>query len=100
MAAEQIIDSISIVSLFVASLLIIYVLVKYYRGMKTPPFWIYIAGGFLFLTFVSVLNTFSMKVDELALSVIRLAGHLLFLVGAVSLFRSYRSRINFDEKSK
>lgn len=99
MPAGQIIDSISIASLLVASMLIIYVLAKYYKGMKTPPFWIYIASGFLFLTFVSVLNTFSMNVDEMVLSVINLVGHLLFLVGAVSLFKSYSSRIKFDKKS-
>ncbi len=100
MMAGQIIDLISIGSLLVASLLIFYVLAKYYRGMRTPPFWIYIAGGFLFLTFAGVLTTIPLKVDELVLGMIRLIGHLLFLVGAIALFRSYSSRIKFDKESK
>ncbi len=99
MAIEQIIDSISIISLFFASSLIIYVLAKYYKGMRTPPFWIYTAGGFLLITFVSVLDSFSMEVNGTVLGVIKMVGHVLFLVGAMVLFRSYSSRIKFDRRS-
>ncbi len=99
MMAGQIIDLISIISLFVASLLIFYVLAKYYRGMRTPPFWIYIAGGFILITLASVLTAASFKVDGIVLQTISMSGHLLFLVGAIALFRSYSSRIKFDKES-
>lgn len=98
MILEQIIDSFSIMSLLTASFLFFYILIKYYKGMRTPPFWIYIFAGFLVITFVNILTTVWTMVGELILRIIILIGYLLFLIGVVELFKSYRSRIKFDKK--
>lgn len=96
--ANQIVDLFSVLSLLTASFLFFYILLKYYKGMKTPPFWIYVFAGFLFITFVNILGSTPFKVNELVLRSIRLIGHLLFLMGIIKLLKTYSARIKFDKK--
>jgi len=98
MIIEQLVDLISILSLLTASSLFFYILVKYYRGMKTPPFWIYVFAGFIFITFASILGGATFKFNDMILRIIRLAGHLLFLIGVIKLLKTYSSKIKFDKK--
>ena len=97
MIAEMI-DFISIISLTAASIVFLFIFLKYYKGMKAPPFWIYVFGGFFLITLVNVLAAFPRLANDLILRVIRLFGHLLFLVGVLELLKTYRSRIKFDKK--
>ena len=95
---EQIIDMISVISLVVSSFIIFYILLKYYKGMKTPPFWIYAFAGFLFIAFVSILGNIPYKIDDLVLRILRLFGFLLFLFASIQLLKTYTTRIKFDTK--
>jgi hypothetical protein len=63
----EIIDSISIICLTVASVIFFFIILKYYRGMKAPPFWIYVFGGFLLITLVNVLGVFPRLANDLIL---------------------------------
>ena len=94
----EIIDLISVITFLAASAIFLYIIVKYYKGMKTPPFWIYVFAAFLLVTFVNVLDFVPKMIDEMILKIIKAVGYLLFLVGVLELFRSYKSRIKFDEE--
>jgi hypothetical protein len=95
---EQIIDMLSILSLVVSSFMLFYILLKYYKGMRTPPFWIYAFAAFLFIAFVSILGNIPFKIDDLILRILRLIGFLLFLFASIQLFKTYTTRIKFDTK--
>jgi hypothetical protein len=96
--AEQMLDLFSILSLLAASSLFLYIIVKYYRGMESPPFWIYTFAGFFFITFVNFLNTTQFIVNGLILSILKFIGYLLFFIGIFKLFRIYEAKIKFDKK--
>lgn len=97
---EQIINLLSVISLVASSFILYYVLLKYYRGMKTPPFWLYAFTAFLFIAFASILENVVLNIDSLVLKILRLAGYLLFLVAAIKLFKIYNARIKFDVNPK
>lgn len=94
------IDIISIV-LFVATIgIFFYLIIRYHRGMKTPPFWMYIIAGFIFITLRDVLVSAAdiFPQNELVLSLIRFLGQLSMLIGVILLLKSFTSRIKFDKK--
>lgn len=93
------IDVVSMGFLLSASVLFTYILLKFYRGIKRPPFWIYIYAGYLLITLHGILISVPLEFDETIVSIVRLIGNLLMLIGVISLFRSFRSRIAFDKTS-
>lgn len=100
MANTILIDSVSIIVFFTATVFILYTMVKFLKGMKKPPFWVYLIGGFFLITLHGLLVTFNIKLfSDDAISLIRLIGNFAILVGVVKLYRSYSSRIKYDRTS-
>ena len=72
-----------------------------FRGMRKPPFWLYLFGGFLVITFHSVLAVFSFSFDSAFIpayfvSLIRLVGNILIFLGIYKLYKIQSSSIKFD----
>ncbi len=94
-----IIDYASFAIFLVSTVFIFYMLAKYLRGMRTPPFWLYLLVGFVLITLHGVLTTFTVKeLPEWISSVVRLGGNLAVLLGVYKLYRAYSSKIKFDRE--
>ncbi len=100
-ATTTIIDGTSMLLLFVITGLFVYMLLKHFKGMQTPSFWVYFLFGFILISLHSALLTVS-KVSQyqLYLHLLRLVGYLTIFIGIVRLFVSYESKIKFDRKVK
>ena len=97
------IDGASIMLFLAATGIILLTIMTRFKGMKKPPFWIYLFGGFLLITFHSVLSVFSSVADlsflpAFVMPAIRLLGNLAVFIGVYKLYRSQSSSIKFDKE--
>lgn len=96
---STIIDVSSMILLLLSTAGLFYILVKYFKGMKKPPFWIYLIGGFMIMTFHTILIAYYPDIlKPLITASIRFVASLFFLIGILILLRSYRTKIKFDKK--
>lgn len=94
-------DVLSISFLMGSALCFLYILLVYFRGMETPPFWFYFFFGFIFVAFHGILQSVpQIAGHKLFLSSVRLLGYLIMFVGFMQLLRSYTSKIKFDKSIK
>jgi len=87
MLIEMILDLLSALFLFSATSLLIMIFHKYFRGIKTPRFWIYIAAGFYLMTFYTFLTSTE---TSIALSMIRAVASMFMFVGVYELYKRFR----------
>lgn len=95
------IESMSIVIFMMATFLIFQTLLSRFKGMKTPPFWIYLFSGFFIITFHGVLNVVNISFQffpAYAISLLRLVGNLAVLMGVYKLYKTQSASIKFDQR--
>lgn len=96
-----IIESFSIGFFLAATLLIFYNIIKFFKGMKKPPIWIYLLIGFILITLHGILSTLPIEVfPRTALALLRLSGNFAIFFGAFKLYRSYSAKIKYDKTLK
>jgi len=94
-----VIDWTSVVSVVAVASIFMYVILRYFKGMEKPPFWLYFIFGFVIITFHGIfLNIEQIAAKSLYLSIVRLVGSLIMLYGTIQLLLSYKSRIKFDKE--
>lgn len=96
---STIIDVSSMILLLLATGGLFYILMKYFKGMKKPPFWLYFIAGFLIMTLHTVLIAYYPEAfTAIIISSVRFVASLTFLMGIVTLLRYYKMQIKFDKK--
>lgn len=82
-------QSISIVLLVEIVAMMILTMIKYFKTMKTPPFWIYICGGFILLSLYDMLFVGYSKftIEEIPIAIIKVMAYFLVLLGVFKLHR-------------
>lgn len=97
----MVIDLVSVSATILTISAFLFVMLHYFRGMKTPPFWLWFVFGFVIvMAHGMLLNIRGLAEYGLELSTMRAAGSLLMLYGAAQLIKSYRLKISFDRKLK
>ena len=93
-------DWASIISVVGVASIFMYIILRYFKGMEKPPFWLYFVFGFVIVAFHGILLNIEQIKSQTYLSVVRLVGGLLMLYGAIQLLKSYTSSIKFDKPLK
>ncbi|MBI2971323.1 MAG: hypothetical protein HYY37_02810 [Candidatus Aenigmarchaeota archaeon] len=84
------------ISLIIASaLLLSFTLIKHFRGMQVPPYWMYFIMGFILL---ALSNFYERIADTPEIAVInpwiKLVASASLFFGAFEIFRMYESRVS------
>lgn len=99
-----ILETISIILFLAATGLILLMILTRFKGMRKPPFWLYMFGGFLIITFHGVLTVFAVSYSSSMLPayvipLIRLLGNILVFIGIYKVYKAHSSSIKFDKES-
>jgi len=98
-----IVESVSILLFLTTTGMILLMLLTKFKGMRKPPFWLYLFGGFLVITFHGVLSVLAASYSSSILPVyviplIRLLGNILVFMGIYKIYRTQSSSIRFDRE--
>ena len=101
MVFMTILDTVSAACLFVAIVVLTYVLQKYFKTMTVPPFWMYYVGGFLLLSFADFYSAMVAYEEPYIIigGAVRLVAHLSILIGVYDLYTHYKRKL-LKKKSK
>lgn|SRR3989338_6645203 len=97
-------ESVSIGLIILSFILLVTVLIKHFKGMEYPPYWIYFIGGFILLSLNSVFANIAPQ-TEMASSVnimLKLLANFSIFLGSFEVYRRYESSIaaNLAQKPK
>ncbi len=94
--ATIILETISIGLIVMSFVLLMIVLVKHFKGMEYPPYWIYFIGGFIMLSLDSVFSNIAPQ-TELASSInmmLKLLANMSMFLGSLEVYRRYQTNIS------
>ncbi len=94
--ATIILETISIALIVLSFVMLVIVLVKHFKGMEYPPYWIYFIGGFILLSLNSVFSNIAPR-TELASNInmmFKLLASLSMFLGSFEVYRRYQSNIS------
>lgn len=74
---------------------IVFILKKYFKTMKKPPFWVYICGGFVLLSLHDIISFWYCGPSEtgIPLYIIRMMAYFIVLIGIIELCMTFK-RVN------
>lgn len=99
-----IVESVSILLFLTTTGMILLMLLTKFKGMRKPPFWLYLFGGFLVITFHGVLSVLatsysSSMLPAYVIPLIRLVGNILVFIGIYKVYKAHSSSIKFDREA-
>lgn len=83
--------------MFVASFIVLaYVLLKHFKGMQVPPYWIYFIGGFALLSIESFISQSAPDNERVMVLgvVIKLMANFSILFASLEIFKIYESKLH------
>ena len=91
--ALLIVEFISILLLILSLLLLTVVLLRHFKGMNAPAYWLYYLGAFSLLA-ISGVYTRLLEIQPTDLdSIVRFVAHLSIFIGSYEIYKRYESRI-------
>ena len=83
-----------VIFVYLSAVILIILIARYYRGMKTPIFWIYFLAGFFLLT---VQNFFAVSLQPTELNIsfvsfVKLIASIMVFMGVFELYRTLRKK--------
>ncbi len=92
---SEILEMLSIAFIVSSFVLLSYTLLKNFRGMQVPPYWIYFLLGFVLLAINNIYGNLVATPDLAAINQwIKLFSTLSLLLGSYEIFRAYESSVS------
>ena len=93
-----VLDFVSVAVLFYASVMLIYIIYKHFKGMNVPTFWSYLVAGFYMLSFYNFFSSLE-QTETVAIisSVIKLIAWSLMFIGVYEFYARVKKSKNYEK---